>query len=327
MTEYITVPPERVGLELDEYLALLFPHMNKGYLRREVEAGRVRLDGMETRPSKRLLEGQVVVLDIDESKAPASPMAGEVVPLEVLYEDEDVLAFDKPAGLATEPERWDKACGSVVGSLLALAETRGGGFRPRIVHRLDKDTSGVMICAKDLDAERRLRRAFEESAVHKEYLALVEGEHPLADDEGETIDLALGPDARRMGRQRVDERGRPSQTRVTVEERYRGYTLMRCGPLTGRTHQIRVHLAATGFPLMIDSFYGRRDECLLSELKRGYRKKPGRPERPLMNRLTLHAACITFPRTDGSPTTVVSNLPADFVRLLRQLAKVRRLSR
>jgi 23S rRNA pseudouridine1911/1915/1917 synthase len=333
VTEYITVPRERVGLELDEYLALLLPEMNKGFLRREVAAGRIRLDGMETRPSKRLREGQVVVLEIDLNQAPTSVMGGEVSALDVLWEDDDVLAIDKPAGLATEPERWDKDSGSVAGSLAWLATERGGAFRPRIVHRLDKDTSGVLIAAKDLEAERRLRRSFEEAGVKKEYLALVEGEHPLGDAEEETIDLPLGPEMTRSGhphssgRQVVDDAGRPSQTRVVVETRFRGYTLMRCRPLTGRTHQIRVHLAATGFPLMIDPFYGRRDKVLLSELKTGYKRKPGRPERPLMARLTLHAARIEFPRADGSPATVESPLPADLARLLKQLAKVRSLQR
>jgi 23S rRNA-/tRNA-specific pseudouridylate synthase len=153
----------------------------------------------------------------------------------------------------------------------------------------------------------------------------VEGEHPLADGEEEEIDLALGPDEKRSGRMVVDPDGKPARTRIAVLQRFRGFTWLACRPLSGRTHQIRVHLAARGFPLAVDPLYGRRDELLLSNVKAGYRAKPGRPERPLIERLTLHAAAIELPSPRDAARTirVEAPLPKDLSQLLKQLAKVR----
>ena len=177
--------------------------------------------------------------------------------------------------------------------------------------------------------------------MHKRYLALVEGELPLGDGEAMLIDRPVGPEPRRSGRMRVDAAGKPSRTRVEVAERFGGYTWARCEPLTGRTHQIRVHLASEGFPLAVDPQYGRRDELLLSSLKANYRAKPGRTERPLLDRLSLHAseigwrAPLELPADAGSaepgpapagelaPLRVEAPLPKDLARTLKQLAKVR----
>ncbi len=343
MSEYIVVPEERAGLELDEFLCLLYPDLNKGFIRRQVRDGRILLDGESPRPSQRLRREQVVTVAFDEldelPKAPVAPR--QEIP--VLYEDEDLLVVDKPAGLAVEPERWAREKPTLSGALLELAEARssdeaadeeGGlhalGFRPRLVHRIDKDTTGAVVVAKHLDSERALRAAWDARTVDKLYLALVEGEVPLEDGESELIDQPLGPDSRRTGRQRVMPRGgKPAQTRIEVERRYRGFTLLACHPLSGRTHQIRVHLSSHGFPLAVDPFYGRRDRFLLSEIKPGYRAKPGRIERPLIARLTLHAAAIAFP-SPSDPTRrirVEAPLSKDFAATLKQLDKVRKYYR
>ncbi len=330
MSEYIIVPEDRVGIELDEFLALTYPKLNKGFLRREVRTGHILVDGEAALPSHRLRDGEVLIVEIDVESAPDSAMEAEPQELTVLYEDDAVLVIDKPAGISTEPERWARDATNIAGSLSwhAAGDVAPGevaSWRPRLVHRLDKDTSGALIAAKELAAERRLRKAFEEGAVEKHYLALVEGEHPLADDEEDVVDLPLAPDRRRGGIQRVHRSGKPSETRVRVERRFRGYTLLRCRPITGRTHQIRVHLAETGFPLVVDPYYGRRDALLLSELKRGYRSKPGQSERALIDRLTLHAARIAFPSASGDTIAVEAPLPADFGRVLKQLGKTRPL--
>ena len=299
------VPPEHVGLELDEYLCLLYPQVPKGRLRHEVRCGRVLIDGLRVRPSHRLRENQVLLLFLEEDTLDrALPVAPELE-LSVLFEDERVLCVDKPAGLSVEPERWIRENGSMSGALLARAKSESSdaeplAWRPRLVHRLDKETSGVLLAAKDIEAERELRGAFERGQVEKSYLALVEGEHPLGDGEREVIDAALGPDPRKSGKMQVDARGKPSLTEIEVVERFYGYTLLRCFPRTGRTHQIRVHLASAGFPLAVDKVYGRRDALLLSELKRSYKAKPGRPERPLVERSTLHAEQLAF-RLPGAP--------------------------
>ncbi len=342
MTDHIVVPPERQGIELDEFLCLLYPLLNKGFVRRQVRDGRVLLDGQPTLPSKHLKSDQVVSIDIDEDAVdlPAQPVAPKLA-LEVLFEDEEVLVVEKPAGLPVEPERWERGNACLSGALLELALQRadvepvaadtpseGLGFRPRIVHRIDKETSGAVLVAKTLESERRLRDAFASRDVHKVYLALVEGEYPLADGEEDLIDRPIGPDLKKSGRMRIDEaEGKPSQTRVRVEARFSGFTLLRCEPVTGRTHQIRVHLAAEGFPLAVDKSYGRRNELKLSEIKRNYRTKRGRAETPLIDRLTLHAMELGFPDAQGGLHHVEAPLPKDFQRVLKQLAKTRPLKK
>ena len=333
MTETIVVPLERAGLELDEFLCLHFPEFNKGFLRRAVRDGQILIDGMRANPSQRLRADQVLIVDLDDVEAPPAPVAPEGE-LPILHEDEDLIVVDKPAGLAVEPERWARGAASLAGALLALARSRSSPeedeaapleLRLRAVHRLDKQTSGVLVVAKHLESERALRGAFEEDRVQKTYWALVEGEHPLEDGEEEEIDLALGPDERRSGRMVVDPAGKSAQTRISVLQRFRGFTWLACRPLTGRTHQIRVHLSAKGFPLAVDPVYGRRDQLLLSNVKAGYRAKRGRPERPMISRLTLHAAAIQFPSPSDPARTirVEAPLPKDLAQLLKQLGKVR----
>lgn len=329
MKSTFVVPPERAGLELDEFLCLQFPGVSKGALRSEVRAGRVLLGGAEVHPAQRLREGDVVLCAFDEDDLPQPP-AAPAMALPVLYEDDAVLVVDKPAKLAVESERWAPELPTLAGALMALAEERGAPWRPRLLHRLDKDTTGAIAAAKTLPAERALRAAFEEGLVRKRYLALVEGEHPLPEGEHEVIDRPIAPDERRSGRMVVRADGKPSQTRIAVLERFSGFTLIAAEPLTGRTHQIRVHLADAGFPLVIDHVYGRRNELMLSELKPKYRAKRGSIERPLMDRLTLHAATLTLPAVadeegvPGSPgTTVEAPTPKDLRRVLDQLRKVR----
>ena len=382
--EYHVVPDDYHGLELDEYLCLLFAGRAKGFLRQQVRTGRVLVDGEPALPSQRVRGSQVLVLAFDQEEGGAAPVAPEEqVP--VLYEDEHLMVVDKPAGLAVEPERWKRDAATLAGALLERARSSGASavdaeasgrsadapgaadatdsesgesgldpadeqpleFRPRLVHRLDKDTTGCVVAAKDLATERLLRAAFERGLPSKRYLALVEGEHPLPDGEMQVIDRPLLVDAKKGGRVRVSGAGKPSQTEVRVLERFHGYTLLECRPRTGRTHQIRVHLSAEGFPLVVDPLYGRRDALLLSELKRNYRPKRGRPERPLCSRLTLHAASIavptrlpderalapvpaeivTGPTPDGDWVCAVSDIPKDLFQTLRQLRKVRPLQR
>jgi len=335
---HLPIPEEKSGIELDEFLCLSFPLLTKGFLRRQVREGKVLVDGQRTVPSQRVRWSQVILIDFDEDEGvPEAPVA-PTFEIPVLYEDEHVLAVDKPADLAAEPERWARGNASLSGALLSLAlersdvdpdsplePTTGLDFRPRLVHRLDKDTTGVVLVAKTIEAERALRTAFEDGSVQKTYLALVEGEYPLANGDSEVIDLPIGPDERKSGRMRIDKvSGKPSRTRVSVEQRFGGYSLMRCEPLTGRTHQIRVHMREVGFPLVVDPVYGRHKTLSLSDFKRDYKKKRGHVESPLISRLTLHAFAIEFPRVGGAGRVrVESPLPKDFARVLKQLHKVR----
>ncbi len=329
-------------MELDEFLCLSFPLLNKGFLRRQVRDGNVLVDGGPANPSQRLRADQVLIIQFDETEGlPEAPVAPKAE-IPILHEDEHLLAVDKPAGLASEPERWARGNASLAGALLELAldrskieradpSTPGPGleFRPRLLHRLDKDTTGVVLVAKTIEAERQVREAFDAGRVTKTYLALVEGEYGLANGGEDVIDLPIGPDEKKSGRMQVDRKhGKESRTRVKVEQRFRGYTLLRCEPLTGRTHQIRVHMREVGFPLAVDPVYGRRNSLSLSEIKRDYHKKPGSHETPLIDRLTLHALSIELPAVVApgeAPRTlrIEAEIPRDFARLLKQLAKVR----
>ncbi len=330
--QHLAVEIEQSGMQLDEFLARAFPGLKKSFLRGVVRSGRVRVNGEEVFASQRLRENEVISVDISEDElADVEEVEAEApIDLPVLFENQDVIAIDKPSALPVEPERWETEKPNLMRSMLALSKERGAGiaghgeFRPRLVHRLDKDTSGVVLIAKTLEGEQRLREAFDSGAVKKEYLALVEGEHPLADGARETIDFAIGPDARKSGAMRASSDGKEARTDIEVAERFHGYTLLRCFPRTGRTHQIRVHLAAGGFPLAVDPIYGRRKALKLSEIKSDYKKKRGVEERPLISRLTLHAASIEFSLVPNNPPLrVESPIPEDFARVLRQLAKVR----
>ncbi|MDG1050596.1 MAG: RluA family pseudouridine synthase [Planctomycetota bacterium] len=324
------VADERAGLELDEFLCLQYPGLSKGFLRQEIAAGNILLDGLDTVPGKRLRPNQVVMVTVDWERAPKRPVdPGVEIP--VLHEDEDVLIVEKPHNLAVEPERWMRELGSLAGALLQIVEERevaedgGLSFRPRLVHRIDKDTTGAVVVAKNLEAERALRQAFEAGTIKKSYLALVEGEPYLADGESMVLDHPIGPVLRKSGRMQVANDGKPSTTKVSIAERFDGYTLLRCEPITGRTHQIRVHLSHEGFPLVVDRFYGRRSDFKLSEFKASYRPKRGLPERPLIDRLTLHAHEVVLPPLGArtQPLEIVAPLPRDFERVLKQLRKVR----
>lgn len=235
-------------------------------------------------------------------------------PPPVVYEDEHLIAFAKPSGLAVVPDRWDRDRVH----LMALVHA---ALSPDIfnAHRLDRDTSGVLLCARTPATLRALTSLFEQRAVEKTYLALVRPA-PVA-DEGE-ITAPLAPDPRRPGRMRIAAGGKESATAWSVRERWRGgWALLEARPLTGRTHQVRVHLAHVGSPVVADPVYGDGRPLLLSSFKRGYR--PGRePERPLLARLGLHAArlALAHPIT-GERLEIAAPLPADLSAALAQLRR------
>lgn len=310
------------GSLLDEFLAAHWPEVAKGRLRELVRAGRIQVDGMRALPSARLRAGQVVILE-EEPVAPERPP--QRTPVEVLYRDEHLVAVDKPAGIPVEPSRWGEHPEFLSGALLEWArEQEGDGplaSRPRALHRIDLGTSGVVLYALSLEAERHYRELFQQRAIEKRYLALVVGElHQEID-----VDAPLAPERGAGGRMRVDPKGKQASTLVRPAEIFRGYTLVEARPRTGRTHQIRVHLASIGHPLVVDPRYGGREGLLLSQLKRGYRPKAGLVERPLIGRLTLHAASLRFPPYGGGEDIEVeAPLPKDFEVALRQLRKWRR---
>lgn len=238
------------------------------------------------------------------------------LPFDILTLDDRVVAVNKPAGIPVVPARSGQD-----DSLRALLTERLGGRKLYVVHRIDRDTSGVVLFARDRASHRALSMMFQRGEMRKTYLALVVGRPVPAEG---TIDLALKVDRRDATRMRAVRRGgKPSRTDYTTLETFRGHSLLEVHPLTGRTHQVRVHLAAIGHPLAVDPVYGGAGALYLSEFKRGYRRKESRRERPLISRLTLHAREICFenPFSRGGRCRIEASLSSDFELCLKQLAK------
>jgi len=247
----------------------------------------------------------------------------------VLYEDDHLLAINKPACLLTSPDRYDPRRPNLMAMLhrgiaqgSPWAKERGLSYLAN-AHRLDFETTGVLLLAKDKAALRALADQFGGVKPRKVYFAIVQGTPSEAAWE---VDLKLGQDARRPGAMRVDQKhGKKALTRFELAEAFSGWSLLRCLPETGRTHQIRVHAQSAGLPIAGDELYGG-GVLLLSQLKRDYRLKPGRVERPLTGTLALHAAelTVTHPVT-GQPVTVQAPLPKAMqvaLKYLRQYATV-----
>jgi len=228
---------------------------------------------------------------------------------EILFEDADLLAVNKPAGLLSVPDRWDKE----KENLVEMLQTARPGQQIANVHRLDRNTTGVFLLAKTEEAFRRVTLQFREHQTRKLYLALVHGD--IAEQE-RVIDLPIGPHPKMVGISRIDEKhGKPARSIVRVKERFRGYTLIEVEIESGRQHQVRVHCQHIGHPLVGDADYGGRP-LLLSQIKRKYRLKEGREERPLMDRPALHAASLTLP---VPPVTITAPLPKDLTVALKYL--------
>jgi 23S rRNA pseudouridine955/2504/2580 synthase/23S rRNA pseudouridine1911/1915/1917 synthase len=235
--------------------------------------------------------------------------------LDVAYRSDAVIAILKPAGLATIPGR------GVDVSLIELMEEALPDDDVRVVHRLDQETSGVILFALGADAQRKLEKQFTERTVHKTYLALARGSPP--GDRG-VIDLPIGPDAANSERMSIHSRHpREASTEWERLEQLGDFVLLRCMPKTGRTHQIRVHLQASALPLAVDATYGGATELMLSRLKANYRPSRRHEERPLISRVSLHAESITFvDPAAGMERRVEAPLPKDFRATLNQLRKL-----
>ncbi len=240
----------------------------------------------------------------------------------VIFEDESLIAFDKPSGLLIAPDRWDKSRANLMDM---VHEKMGHGVAN--VHRIDADTSGLVLCAKTKPALDFLSGQFQSKTVAKRYEALTVG---LPAEDAFTVDLVLKEDEAKPGRMCVVKKhGKASVTDFTVLARFAqpagrpGFAHIECRPQTGRTHQIRVHLAASGTPILNDPFYGNDTRLLLSDLKRGYKGRE--EERPLIARLALHAAALTFTHpASREPMTLASPRPQDFDVALKYLHKFTR---
>jgi 23S rRNA pseudouridine1911/1915/1917 synthase len=303
--------PAAAGVRLDLWLARRLPELSRARLQALVAEGHVRVNGAPARSSVRLREGQQVVVLIPPP-VPAAP-GPEDIPLHVVHQDAQLLVVDKPAGLVVHPGAGQRS-GTLVNALLrhvADLSGVGGVLRPGIVHRLDKGTSGLLVVAKDDATHRALVQQFAGRSILKEYLALVHG--TPAPREGE-IDRRIGRDPVHRKRMSVRApRGREARTAWTVVESFDGASLLRVRIHTGRTHQIRVHLAAIGHPVAGDRTYGgaKTPEARSAE---------SRAAIDSLSRPALHAARLAFthPAT-GERVDFVSPLPPDIAAVVDRL--------
>ena len=225
----------------------------------------------------------------------------------ILFEDDDYVVINKPAGLATLEDRSSRY------SVLAMAKDYHNDCQ--VCHRLDKDTSGILVIAKTSDAYRHANMQFSDREVEKTYHAMVDGVHGFKDRH---IDLSIHVSA--SGAARIRREGKPSMTIVTTLESFKKHSLVEAKPITGRMHQIRVHLAAIEAPLIADTIYGGKD-LFLSSLKRNYKPKIELEERPIMPRVALHAYAIKFKNMANNTLQIEAPYPKDFNTVLKQLRK------
>ena len=286
------------GVRLDRFVADKCPELTRTHAQKIIADGFITVNGREARSSLRLDSGDQV--DIIVPMALPSPLTPEAIPLNVVYEDEDLLVVDKPPGLTVHPAPGhpDHTLLNALLSHVPHLAQMGDSLRPGIVHRLDKDTSGLMIVAKNRAAQMNLIEQFRTRSVVKVYLVLVKGR--LTPEKG-IIDAAIGRDTRNRKRMAVVKEGMQARTQYQVIKYIDGYTLLEVMPETGRTHQIRVHLAAIGYPVVGDVVYGVRSAYL--------------------SRQFLHACRLGFRLpSSGEYVEFKSELPQDLEQELREIS-------
>lgn len=312
------VPESDAGSRIDRLLGrLLSPDYSRSYLAALIAEGTIRVGGHSVKTNFRVAGGVEVV---GELGTPAGSLPGpEDMQLSILHEDESLIVVDKPVGLIIHPGTGLKS-GTLVNGLLAMypeLSTVGRADRPGIVHRLDRETSGVMVVARTNDAAKSIVNQFKAKTVRKEYAAVVWGEMPFDSD---WIDLPLGPQIKKPQLRRVvREGGQESSTFYEVRERFGMACHLAVFPRTGRTHQIRVHLEHLGFPIIGDTSYGSQQR---QQYGRWLAKRREAEEvLPILDRQALHAHKITIkhPATD-EPCTFEAPLPDDIRDLLSVLS-------
>ncbi|MCE9632227.1 MAG: RluA family pseudouridine synthase [Planctomycetia bacterium] len=310
------IAPDDAGGRLDVYLAHAFANRSRSFLARAIEKGAVRVDGVTARASLKLRAGSLVRFTVPQP--PRDGPAAEEIPLDFLHCDEWMAVVNKPAGMVVHPAKGNWK-GTLAGALKwhlergdagAGLSTAGGSTRPGIVHRLDRDTSGVIVVARTEEAHHALAKQFEQRTTIKTYLALTQTA-PQFDRDEINLPIGIHPYQReKMAVRRDHPTSREAVTRFEVLERFRGGALVCVTPKTGRTHQIRVHLAAIGCPVLCDGLYSGR-----TVIEPSFLGLPAGP--PLLERQALHAASIEIDHpVSRERLTFSAPLPADMERML-----------
>lgn len=307
--ELYQTPLELAGQRLDQVLAHLLPDYSRSRLQEWIRDGRVAVDGAQLAPSGRLRGGEQICVRLPALNTDAVP-AGEAIALAVVHQDADLLVVNKPPGLVVHPGAGNPA-GTLMNALLYHDPGLADVPRAGIVHRLDKDTSGLLLVARTLPAHKRLVEQLSEREVRREYLALVQGQMIA----GGTVDAPIGRHHTDRTRMAVSGGGREAVTHYRVAQRFRQHTLLRVMLETGRTHQIRVHMASIGHAVVGDPTYSRLrlpagagDECVAAL--------------GAFRRQALHAARLELAHPiDGQSLEFSAPLPADMAALLEVLRR------
>jgi 23S rRNA pseudouridine1911/1915/1917 synthase len=320
----IDVKIKAEGMRLDRYLALHFPDFSRSVFQDAIDGGNVAVNGKPSKSSYKVRHGDHLRIQLPEPKHDLP--VPEDIPLEILYEDQWLALINKPPDMVVHPAKGNWS-GTLVNALqfhFSELSNANGTYRAGIVHRLDRDTSGVILIAKEETTHRELAAMFEGRKVFKEYAAITAGELDRDSDYIEGRIKHHPTDRVKMWVTDDDEDldAKDACTFYEVAERFRGYTFVRVQPRTGRTHQIRVHLASVGCPVLADKTYGGRDQLRLSDLTG---KIPGEDDELLIARQALHAYRLRFqhPRL-GRWMEFEAPLPADMLRTLDALRRYRR---
>jgi len=308
------LPEEQAGRRLDQVLAELYPQFSRSRIKAWIEAGRVLVDGVAVRPREPVVGGERVRIDAEE--AVETRVAPQAIALDIVHEDDDLLVVNKPAGLVVHPGAGNPDR-TLQNALLAHDAALATLPRAGIVHRLDKDTSGLLLVARTLEAHTALVRMLGERDIHREYEAVSVG----VMTGGGTVDAPIARHPVDRKRMAIREDGRESVTHYRVLERFRAHTHVRVMLETGRTHQIRVHLAHIGYPIVGDPTYGRRlavpkaATARLEQALRGFRRQ------------ALHAVRLSLVHpSSGEALAFEAALPADMEGLLEALREDSRLA-
>lgn len=311
------------SIRLDQFLTAHFADLSRSFIKKAIDAGGVRINDKPTKPSYKVRWGDHIFIQLPEPTH-AQPIP-EDIPLDVLYEDDFLAVINKPFDMVVHPAKGNWS-GTLVNALqfrFAHLSKINGDYRPGIVHRLDRDTSGVILVAKEESAHRHLSMQFEQRKVFKEYLAITSG---VLDRDSDYIERRIGKhphDRIKMTVTDDEEEGKEACSFYEVIDRFRGFTYCKISPRTGRTHQIRVHLGSVGCPVLADKVYSGRDCLRLSDLDHDL--EPEQDE-ILMPRQALHAHRLRFTHPHHKEVIeAVAALPKEFEKTLAALRKYRSL--
>lgn len=305
----LSIPQNCAGLRLDQTLARLLPDWSRSLLQAWILGKQVSVDGMEASPKQKVWGGERIQVK-PQSHPAENAHAAEAIPLDIVYEDHMLIVVNKPAGLVVHPGsgNWQ---GTMLNALLHHAPQLNGVPRAGIVHRLDKDTSGLLVVAKTLEAQTSLVRQLQKHTVKRDYLALVQG--PVSQDG--SVDAPIGRHPIQRTKMAVSNSGKEARTHYRVLEHLDGCTLLLCSLETGRTHQIRVHMHSLGHPLVGDPVYGGKPKKIAQEIGQLISRFP---------RQALHAQKLelTHPQS-GKAMAWEAALPEDMEKLLQALRQTR----